>query len=54
MVTRTKRLRQNGLVQNQALINKISFFCELLIAKDNPECEGYAILSMAMTDERGE
>lgn len=26
----------------------------LLIAWGNPECEGYAILSMPMTDERGE
>ena len=31
-----------------------SFVGRSLIAQDNPECEGYAILSMAMTDERGE
>lgn len=31
-----------------------SFVGCLLIARDNPEGEGYAILSMAMTDEHGE
>ena len=49
-MTETKWLSSTPRTHKQ----NASFVGRSLIAQDNPECEGYAILSMAMTDERGE
>lgn len=46
-----KQQRRNDSFKHRALIKQmLLLWACLLIAQDNPECEGYAILSMAITD----